>query len=537
MSQPDDYDEEFDRLLYSDTETEEMNNEEIISTCSRKEIGLFLVGLAKVITEALSVGVKVIIDIEPMQYESALSTLSLATVCMDFWRSAITIRNVSTDDFLNIRLSMFTLSRPKKREIVVAVMRDKKKEELQKELDSVLTSSRLIYFMVTRKPPESEITTALYKSNVILDLVRKTLIILDKKHGESTNEFREKLLYVGRVPHEVSLLMPLDTVKTIVKMWTPPPPANADYLHEKPRSLQSLVFPASFKRIIESYKSVLNIENKGSLLLIGLHGSGRKTLARSLAKELSLPAYSISMANILARYVGESEAKLKAFFSSLRARGGLAVFDSVDSIFRKGGSDQVSSNLRSLLFSEMAREDNNFIIVFTTTEDAPQQIFDSPLIGEIKLVMPIPNLEERKQLARIYFKEIAGSNIDKLRKIAKEKYRTTDPDRVLESLYIVPFAESTIGFTPGELYLIMKTVLLPTIRKSVSMGKLLDATRDIIQFTNRDYAARQAKIRMLKDRAVALGWNEIADSLLKVMDELKRVAMEREKEIEKYRLS
>lgn len=527
--------EDFDRLLYSDEE-ETTTSEEIISTCSRKEIGLFLVGLAKVVTEALSVGVKFIIDIEPVQYESALSLLSLSTVCMDFWKSAITIRNVNTDDFLNIRLSMFSLSRPKQREVVVAVMRDKKKEEFLKELDSVVSSSRLIYFMVAKGKPDVDITTGLYKSNIIASLVKKTLIILDKKHGDTTSEFREKLKYVGRLPHEVVLLLPADIVKTISNMWTPPPPAHADYLHEKERPLSSLVFPDTFKRIVKSYISILELEQKGSILLIGLYGSGRKTLARSIARELGMPAYSMSMSNILSRYLGESEGKLKAFFSSIRSRGGLAVFDSVDSIFKKGGSDQVTGNLRSILFSEMARDDNNFIIIFTSTEDAPQQLFDSPILGEVKLVMPVPNKEERYKLAKIFFNELVGSNMEKLRRIVKEKYNT-DSDLVLESLYVKPFAESTTGFTPGELYITMRTVLLPTIIKSVEKEKLFDVTRDVIQFTNRDYAARQAKLRTLMKRAVALGWTDIADSIIEVMNELKRIAMEREKEIEKYKIS
>ena len=524
---------EYDKILYEEEVPQERKEIEDVVTCSRHEIGLLLVSIAKTIVEALNVGVKIVVDVEPIQYESALSLLSTAVFCSEYWKNVLTVKDKMTGRYISLDLSMYVQKNT--RNINVVFDRERKKEDIQEKIDVVLSRANLIYFIVASRPLEITFSSALYKHNLILESVKKVLTILDMKYGKNTSDYREKIRYVGRVPHTVSLLMPADIVKSVAKLWTPPPPANADYLYERPRPLDELILPQSFKEILGQYIKVLREENRGSMMLIGLHGSGRKTIARSIAMELDMPAYIISVANILSRYVGESESKLKAFFDSLRARGGLAVFEAVETLFMKTTGENVTPNLRNILYQEMAREDNNFIMVFTTTEDAPQEVFDSPIIGEVKIVVPLPDKEERQRFARMFLREIAGQNWPQLVSVVKKLTGRGDEEAeaVLYTTYADIFVDPTIGFTPGEIYQVMRIVMEPVIPEIIRRERLIDIGNMVTKYTKRDLSARQAKIKQLIDRAIALGWFDVAEHLEKLNNEITRVVMAIEKKRER----
>lgn len=516
-------------------ESERKPDAEVLNLCSRKEVGLLVLSINKLVAEAIEVGVRVVIDIEPILYESVLSILSLCTVCNSFWRASLPIVRESDGAKFYTKFSMFQISPPEEGEIHVVFVTDKGKDELKKDLELVVTNPRLVYFIVTPTRPDINITAAIYRTNYILETALKILEILDAKHGAETSEYREKKPFVGRIPYETLFFLPLDGVKKVVSTWEPPPPPNAEYLKEPLRSLEELVLPEMFKGTIKYVSTLLETERRGSLLLIGLPGSGRKTVSKTIAKMLSLPSYYVSLTNMLGKYVGESEGRMKAFFEGLRGRGGLAVFEGLEGLFKKTTNEQVSSNLKSILFQEMGRDDNNFIIVFTASEEASQEIMDSPLLGEVKMVMPLPTKPMRYRLARIFFSEISKPYIDKLTELAA-KESITEAQKTLESLYVAPFVDTTAGFTPGEIYITMKTALVPALEESVKTGSLQSVIDRVIMLTKRDHAARQAKISKLKDKALAIGMIDVADMLISVQEEVSKLAREGVKDIDKYRM-
>jgi len=524
--------EDYDRLLYEEEEEQVSTKGVAVEMCTRQEVGLILLEIVKHVVEALNASIKIVVDVETVQYESALSLLSQLVYCSTYWKQAI--REKTTNSYLLINFSMYVLARPPKgmNAITVVFDRERKKDDIMDKIEAVLSTPNIIYFMVVPRPPEVTFTTALFKTNMIYNAVRNALTVLDMKYSSVTNEYKEKLKYVGRVPYERCVFSPLDVVKTIAQTWSPPPPANAAYLSEVYRPLRDLVLDAEFKNILYQYISVIKNDLKGSLLLVGLPGSGRKTIARSISGELALPAYHISIANILSRYVGESESKLKAFFESLRARGGLAVFENIEALFRETSGESVTPNLRSILFQEMSREDNNFIIVFTANEDAPTQVFDTPYLGELKLVLPLPDRNERQKLARMFLKEIAGNSWEKLIAATKKAIKKNDDDeaeKVLYALYADSFVNPTTGFTPGELYAVMRLIIKPAIEQIIQTEQLVNVMDQILKYTRRDVSARQAKIRQLINRAESLGLYTVIDALQKIYDELMKVGMEKER--------
>lgn len=505
---------DLDSILY-----EEYSPEETLAICSKEEIGLLTISIGKIVTNAISSGIRIIVDVEPIHYESVLALLSTLTACLSVWKSAIPIKNTETGEYYTFNFSMFTFSRPGKNEISVVFVGEKKKEdEILRDLEVVLSSSRIVYFMVVPKRPSITFASAIYLSNAILNLARDTFNALDK----------DKANYVGRVPYDVLFLMPTEHVKKIAETLTPPPPSYSNYLNKKPRRLEDIVLPEEFKELLKQYITVVRMRSKGSLALIGLPRSGRKTIAASIATELGLPAFWVSVANVLSKYVGESEEKFRSFFESLRARGGLAVVDNVDSLFKKSGHEETSSNLRSILFQEMARDDNNFVVVFTFNEDVPGEALDSPLLGELKLVIPPPTREERRRLAKMFLWEIV-EQFKKLEPVIAKYGRDQ-----FEKMYAESFVNPTAGMTSGEIYQVMESVLIPAFTEMSESGKLIDITRNVLKVTRRDLAARRAKLRMINQLAISLGQIAIAQQVKQLYEEV--MTIDKREEAEKYKI-
>lgn len=527
------YDEEEEENEEEEEENEETEKPNI---CEKSELSVFVTLLAsKIVNHALNKGIRIIFDIEPTMYESVFNLYSISTYCS---KAILTEENgvVVNSDGIPYRLSfsLFKIVKPSDNEILVVFMRENP-DTFWDDFETLVSQPRLVYFIVTQGRPEINVSTAIYFSNLVSETIKETFLIMGKYTDDKLWE--KKIEYIGRVPFDILLHLPLEAVKTIARTWTPPPPPNSDYLHKKDRNLDDIVVPDSVKKELERFIEFSHIEGRGSLLLVGLPSSGRKTIAKTIATELGLPAYHISISNILSRWVGESESKLRAFFEGMRSRGGLAVFENVESIFRKESGENVSSNLRTLLYQEMARDDNKFIIVFTSNEDTSPELFDSPLLGEVKLVVPVPSKEERKKLVRLFLKEIANNYWDIIHNMVKKQYNIPDNkvDTAIYNLYADPFAGAGVGLTSGELYKVMRMILIPTISNMIKEKKIINISDDVLMLAKRDYTSRQAKIKTLKQRAILLGHINIADSIMKVEKEVRAKAIEISKTMEKYK--
>jgi len=512
-------------------------HEEIVDVCASNEVATFTLHLAaKIVNEALSKGIRIVFDVEPVLHESVLSLYSVAAFCSKVLLKENAGTVVGSDGRrYRVSFSLFKIVRPQENEVSVVIMREKP-EKFWDDLELLVSNPRLVFFIVTRGRPELHVSTAVYFRNLAAELVAKTFDVMEEHTKDDRWGLKKR--YIGRVPFDVLLHFPLEVAEEVARTWTPPPPPNADYLHKKPRPLSDLVLPKSVKAELRSFIEVAKEEGRGSILLVGLPSSGRKTVAAAIAAELGLPAYHISIANILSRWVGESESKLKALFEGMRAKGGLVVFENVESLFRKVTGESVTPNLRTVLFQEMARDDNNFIVVFTSYEDAAPELFDSPLIGEVKLAVPPPNSAARRALARMFLPEIAGDRWGRLLEIARRQYGLASDSAAEEALYARyadPFVEPSAGMTSGELYRSMRRVLIPALNAALREGRLVPVDDQAIALSKRDYAARQARLKMLRAKAILLGQEDIADAIMEVEREVRRRAIERSKEMEKYK--
>jgi transitional endoplasmic reticulum ATPase len=69
-----------------------------------------------------------------------------------------------------------------------------------------------------------------------------------------------------------------------------------------------------------------------SLLLTGVPGTGKTALAHEMARMLDRPLLVKRTSDLLSKYVGGTEQRIAAAFAEARQRGGVLLFDEVDSL-------------------------------------------------------------------------------------------------------------------------------------------------------------------------------------------------------------
>lgn len=142
----------------------------------------------------------------------------------------------------------------------------------------------------------------------------------------------------------------------------------------------------------------------GGILLYGPPGCGKTLLARATAGEVDAAFYSVSIADVLDMYIGESERKLHAIFQKARQDAPAVLF--FDEIEALGGKRQhtreaTSSKLVSQFLSEMdgfAKNNHGVLILGATNVPwAVDSAFRRP--GRFDRIVFIPPPDEPARIA------------------------------------------------------------------------------------------------------------------------------------------
>lgn len=144
------------------------------------------------------------------------------------------------------------------------------------------------------------------------------------------------------------------------------------------------------------------------ILLVGPPGSGKTWFVKALAQEIGFNAVMLRSENILSKWVGESEAKLKRFFAFARAlTPTLVFFDELDqSDMSSRGSESgnpVASNLFNQMLQFMSDESLRGKLVVFFASNRPDLI-DAALLrfGRMDAIIPVllPDDEARRSIVQ-----------------------------------------------------------------------------------------------------------------------------------------
>ncbi|MGS0528076.1 AAA family ATPase [Zobellia nedashkovskayae] len=149
-----------------------------------------------------------------------------------------------------------------------------------------------------------------------------------------------------------------------------------------------------------------NLFPRKKLLLTGPPGCGKTMTAKVLSNELGIPLFIIRLDGLISRYMGESIAKLRLVFDTMKEFRAVYLFDEFDSIgtTRNHGNDvgEIKRVLNSFLL-EIEKDDSNSLIIAAT--NMPENL-DVALFRRFDDIISYP-LPTENQIYDYYKRELS----------------------------------------------------------------------------------------------------------------------------------
>ncbi|AYJ01293.1 ATP-dependent Zn protease [Candidatus Phytoplasma ziziphi] len=177
----------------------------------------------------------------------------------------------------------------------------------------------------------------------------------------------------------------------------------------------------------ENYQGIGDVEPPLGILLYGVPGTGKTTLARALAKETKLPFFEVSSSLFSQKYKGLAPQMVKDLFEAARKEaaknnGAIIFLDECETIFTNLGTLEAGSEIANVVNqfkTEMTSFENNpekpiFIIGATNHEDQIDEVIKSRFTYNIE-VKP-GNKVERQQFLEFLIKKRKNPYSDEAKK-------------------------------------------------------------------------------------------------------------------------
>ena len=179
----------------------------------------------------------------------------------------------------------------------------------------------------------------------------------------------------------------------------------------KDELMRAVTWPLKYPEIFGRY----DIQPTRGILLHGASGTGKTLLAKALAHESGINFISVQSANVLSRYLGESERALKDIFRvAKQAAPSIIFFDGIEALFpeRREGSGSAFASTESRLTGQFLAEmrgieELNGVTVLAATNriDLIDKSLLAPGIFDLKLELPLPDIKARAEIFGILLRK------------------------------------------------------------------------------------------------------------------------------------
>jgi len=219
------------------------------------------------------------------------------------------------------------------------------------------------------------------------------------------------------------------------------------------------------------------------ILLFGPPGSGKTLLAKAAATECNATFFSTSSADLLSKWLGESEKLISALFKLARMKAPSLIFmDEIDSIATKrgegtesGGERRVKTQLLSEIQGVKSTHDKPMLILGATNR--PWDL-DAAMLSrfEKKIYVPLPDVPARAEIFRI---------------------QTIGVNSALEDEDFIELATRSDGYSGRDIANVCREVIMLPVRE-LDIGGLLNNTEkelNIRDITIEDFKKALKKVK------------------------------------------
>jgi SpoVK/Ycf46/Vps4 family AAA+-type ATPase len=227
------------------------------------------------------------------------------------------------------------------------------------------------------------------------------------------------------------------------------------------------------------------------ILLFGPPGCGKTLLAKAAATECEATFFNVSSADLLSKWLGESEKLISSLFKVGRLKAPSLIFiDEIDSVATKrgggsesGGERRVKTQLLSEIQGMKSNHEKPMLVLGATNR--PWDIDNAMLSRfEKKVYVPLPDLEAR---ARIFEIHTEGVNLALEKEdfielgVRSEGYSGRDIANVCRETIMIPIRELDMGglLESSESEVKVRDVTMDDFKKTLKKVKSMTTDRDL----------------------------------------------------------
>jgi transitional endoplasmic reticulum ATPase len=286
-----------------------------------------------------------------------------------------------------------------------------------------------------------------------------------------------------------------------------------DNVIQKLRDMVEL--PFKYKKIF----SKLGIEPPKGVLLYGPPGCGKTLLAKALANELNAYFLVINGPEIMSKFYGESEQRLREIFKLAKKKAkkypAIIFIDEIDAIAPK--RDEVTGEVEKRVVAQLLAlmdglESRGDVIVIAATNrpNAIDPALRRPGRFDVEIEIPMPDKKARYEILRVHTRRLQEAGL-------------LSPSIDLEKI-----AEMTHGFTGADLAALVKEAFMKALKRAITKcsGCTPEELMSQLIVTNEDFLAAFRSIIPSGLREIFIETPDVSWSDIGGIDEVKQVLVE-----------
>ncbi|WP_457619648.1 AAA family ATPase [Methanopyrus sp.] len=329
---------------------------------------------------------------------------------------------------------------------VQAGLKEEVEEELTKEHERDILEQIKRYL---RSRAQQAPIPATHRDVIPLEVQGKTIA------GHVLIKFPDSLLVVGIEPEDATVIGPETEIE--VKPYSEDlakaaeiPDVTYDDIGGLDREIELIREYVELPLKRPELLKELGIKPPKGVLLYGPPGTGKTLLAKAVANECGAKFYSINGPEIMSKYYGESEARIREVFEEARKNAPAIIYiDEIDAIApKRGETGEVERRVVAQLLTLMdgLSEDERVVVLASTNRpDDIDPALRRPGRFDKEIEIGVPDKEGRKEILQIHTRDMPLAD-------------DVDLDKL---------AELTHGFTGADLEALCKSAGLKALRRAI----------------------------------------------------------------------